>query len=437
LRLAVAGAIVIGLSVAAVTLYNAYGRPADERSEIVVAPAATLVTAPTTAASLSASTASVTPVADPPFSADLLRPGVEELSRFEVALDGSPKRLVAVSTRFTATDGCGRRFAELFALREHRWTRVFDASAADAPSGTLLPSPERSGAGCFPELRLFTGVPADGRDLLAVGVAYADGSVRLLVLGWDADNDAPKPLYDRLSGPGGRIARLGDDRRIELSEDLAGPPGTAGPIGRLSEIVSTGTDGIQVARRIAPNCDRGRLSAGSTAAGATVADPRLLLLDCSNGAHALAAIADSTVLSPVGVAWEQLRDGDSVQVEYAAASLQPGSADGALPLAANITDYAANTRRLNAERPARPAATAPRAAAPAAPQRNAPSSLAPPAGGGSQSGGGSSAGDAPRPAATRAPRSSGPPGAPMPAITPPPPPRNPPYAGPPPAPPGP
>lgn len=440
LRLVLAAAVASGLSVAAAALYNAFARPAAERTELIVSPR---VTAQAGVAAVgegdTSLRASATPALDPPFSASLLRPGVEVLSRLDVALDGSPKRLVAVSSRFTATSACEQTFVELFTLQDHRWTRLFDAADASAAGGALLPQPERAGTTCYPQLRVFTGLPAGNRDLLAMGAAYADGSARLLVLGWDAAAAAPTALYDRHSAAGGRIARLGSDDRIELSEDLVAPDGSSGPIGRLSEVVSASAGGVQVVRRIAPNCDRGRLSAGGSAAGAITRDVRTLLLDCSNGSHAAAAITEATVLSPAGVSWAHLRDGDSVQAEYDAASLQPQSAEAAIPVVVSLTDYAANTRRLDAGRQPRPTTTVVRAAVPAAPQRAVPPVAAPavppapalqqPASGG--------AGPAPtRPPATRAPRSSGPAGVPKPAVTPPPPPRSPPFAGPPPSPPG-
>lgn len=431
---------VAGVAVAAVALYNAFGRP-EPRTEIVVAPAAAAVSQATGSPASAEPAPPASPVADPPFSLDLLRPGVELISRFDANLAGSGARLVAVSSRYTATTGCQQQYVELYGLREHRWQRLYDAADPGATGGALLPVPAELGGQCFPELRLFAVESAGDKDLIAIAAGYADGSVRLQLLGWDVETGVPSAIYDRRSGANGRVAPIASERRIELSEDLPEPDGASGAIGRLSEIVAVRDGRVDVSRRIAPNCDRGRMSAGGAEAGALQSTERRLLLDCSNGSHVVAGFAGGGLLSPSGVAWENLRDGDSLQVEYDAASLQPESAAGALPLVVNITDYAANTRRLTAARGARQAATAPRPAGPAAPPyRSAPADKPPAPSGPAQSSQGSaggSAGATTRPAATRAPRSSGPAGPPVPAVTPPPAPRNPPFAGPPPAPPAP
>lgn len=436
-------------------LYRAYGQPHSNRTELVIRSAP--LTSATVAPALSAATAAApvdaptpAPVATAattlPATPELLRPGAASTARLDLALDGGTPSEVAVASRYTVTSGCEPLYADVFALRDGRWSRVWSATD-DGAFGPLLPPPEQSASGCYPQLKLFaaqpaaTGSPAE----LLLSAAYANGSARFVALGWDQTNGAPAPLFDWRTGPGGRVTRSPDGQRVEISELLAPPPlpaelQFAGDNGRLTQLVSwqSGAPAV-VSRKLAPNCDYGQLTPGSVASWQD-GPPALLVIDCSGGDHQVVAVNAAPALQPAGIAWQDLRDGDTLQIDYTPASLEPESRDGALPIAAAIVDYAANTRHTAAQR------SAPRSSAPAAqpPRQYAPSSSAGSRGSGGSAGsssttrassnsgsassgasssprssasGGSASGTRPQPAATRS-------APPAPLVTPPPPPRG-------------
>src|SRR5581483_12258574 len=260
----------------------------------------------------------------------------------DLALDGGTPGEVAVASRYTVTSGCQPIFADVFALRDGRWSRVWSAGDG-GPFGPLLPAPEQSASGCYPQLKLFA--------------AHADGGARFVALGWDAANGVPAPLFDWRTGPDGRVTRAPDGQRVEIGESLLPPPlpgelQFAGDNGRLTQLVSFegGTPAI-VSRKLAPNCDYGRLTPGSVASWQNGA-PSLLVIDCSSGDHQVVAVNAAPELQPAGIGWQDLRDGDTVQIDYAPDSLEPASLEGAIPAASAIVDYAANTRHTAAQRSA-------------------------------------------------------------------------------------
>ncbi len=460
------GAFVIGAAVVAVLLlYRAFGQPTNSHTELVIrtapAPAATFVpVAGATSASpvnpITAPTAAPVPTTTSlPATAELLRPGATSTGRLELSLDGSSPGQVAIASRYTVTTGCQPVFADVFALRDGRWSRTWSASDAGA-FGPLLPAPEQSASGCYPQLKLFVAQPAanGGHAELLLSAAYADGSARFVALGWDEAAGGPAPLFDWQTGPNGRVTRSPDGQRVEISESLT-PPALpsglqfAGDNGRLTQLVSfeSGTP-VVVSRKLAPNCDYGRLTPGSVASWQGGA-PALLVIDCSGSDHQVVSVSAAPNLQPAGIGWPDLRDGDTVQIDYTPDSLEPASLDAAMPAAASIVDYAANTRHTAAQRGAQ--SSAPRSSAPAAlPARQyAPSSnsssrsqnggstagsggttRSSTSGSGSSStthaatSGGTSSSTRSQPAATRA-------APPAPLVTPPPPPRGLPGAAPP------
>ncbi len=345
-------------------LYRAYGQPQANRSELVIrsVPLASATVAPALSAATAAAPADAptpAPVATAatalPATTDLLRPGTVSTGRLDLALDGGTPGEVAVASRYTVTSGCQPLFADVFALRDGRWSRVWSAGDG-GPFGPLLPAPEQSASGCYPQLKLFAAQPGtNGAAELLLSAAYADGSARFVALGWDAANGVPAPLFDWRTGPDGRVTRSPDGQRVEISESLLPPPlppelQFAGDNGRLTQLVSfeSGTPAV-VSRKLAPNCDYGRLTPGSVASWQEGA-PSLLVIDCSSGDHQVVAVDAVPELQPAGIGWQDLRDGDTVQIDFSPDSLEPASLDGAIPTAAAIVDYAANTRHTAAQR---------------------------------------------------------------------------------------
>ncbi|HLZ71284.1 MAG TPA: hypothetical protein VKV26_15385 [Dehalococcoidia bacterium] len=380
------GRLLGGLAIAAgsiimLLLYRAYGQPSSNRSELVIR------SAPATAPP--ASTGAVTPLTAPveaptaappataaartmPATAGLLRPGATSTGRLDLSLDGASPGQVAVASRYTVTTGCEPVFADLFALRDGRWGRVWSAND-DGAFGPLLPPPQPSASGCYPQLKLFAAQPtANGAAELLLSAAYADGSARFVALGWDQAKDAPAPLFDWRTGPNGRVTRSPDGQRVEIAESVL-PPALplelqfAGDNGRLTQLVSfeSGAPAV-VSRKLAANCDYGQITPGSVASWQGGA-PALLVIDCSSGEHQVVAASAAPALQPAGIGWQDLRDGDTVQIDYTADSLEPPGIEAAVPAAAAIVDYAANTRRTAAQRGAQ--TNTPRSPAPAAPAR--------------------------------------------------------------------
>lgn len=363
-------------------LYRAYGQPQANRTELVIRSAPLTATAAASSGAVNPAVAGApvdapTTAAPPPpapslpATSELLRPGTVSTGRLDLSLDGGAPGQVAVSSRYTVTSGCQPLFVDLFALREGRWSRVWSASD-DGPFGPLLPAPEQSASGCYPQLKLFSTQPATNGAAaeLLLSAAYADGSARFVALGWDAVNGTPVPLFDWRTGPNGRISRSPDGQRVEISESLLPPPlppelQFAGDNGRLTQLVSFegGTPAV-VSRKLAPNCDYGRLTPGSVASWQDGA-PALLVIDCSSGDHQVVAVNAAPELQPTGIGWQDLRDGDTVQIDYAPDSLEPASLDDAIPAAAALVDYAANTRHTAAQRSAQSSAPRSSSQAPA------------------------------------------------------------------------
>lgn len=457
-RQAVAITIVAVAAFATVALYKIAGQSPGQPAEVLVrssdaaaTPAAETADAARAGQAAAAGTiaaAAVEPgVPTRPTIADLLRPGAELQSEIDLPLDGSATGQVAVASRYTVTNGCEPQFADLFSVVGGKWTRVFAASDESLPYGAILPQPARSSAGCFPKIRLFSAEPAgpSGKALLLLGVAYADTSLRLVTLGWDDAAGAPAIKYDWRTGTNGTLVRNGNS--VQIAEDAGMPPalsgaGVPGPIGRLSQVVTLADGSASVtSRQLSPTCDRGKVGSGTTRGLPEDGSDPILVLQCPSGITA-ALVPSQIALSPSGVLWTDIRDGDSVQVEFDPASLEPDSLETAVPTLATLADSTAATRRQAGARPPRQPAAPIRSQAPrsgsgpsAAP---APGNTAPrPAQPSQRQSSSSQTGAAPAAAATKPPvrRSSGPPAPPAVAVTAPPPPRTPPFAGPPPAPP--
>jgi len=404
-RVVTAGLVVVA-SAGSVLLYSAYGRPPIERADVVVRyptmpapstgtaapvvgqataapPGASAAVDGTAAAQPSRASVVSNPARTPgpparPNLADLLRPGAEPISRIDISLDGSATGQVAVTSRYTVTDGCQPLFADLFSVTDGSWKRVFSASDGEMAYGAILPSPAAPADSCYPQIRLFSAQPAlaPASPLLLLGAAYADTSLRLVIVGWDADARQPAIRFDWRTGANGRVARSTDGQQLDLSEDAKAPDGETTSIGRFLQVIAlNGSVPEVVSRRLSPNCDRGRLGAG--------ADVRLsVVLDCSSGARTVFTIDEGTLFTPAGVVQRDLKEGDSVQVAFSAASLEPNETGNTVPAAATLNDFSASNRKQAAERAA-PRATAPaRSAAPAAPAQpraTRPPAVAPPA----------------------------------------------------------
>src|SRR5579883_1387537 len=380
-------ALVLGVAAAAVAaaaLYDRYGRPADEQVGVLTTGAATPRATPVVLRGMESTgtPAAPTPTPAPPALGDatLLRPGTELIARYDVSLDGRSPTEVAASSRYTVTDGCGQLYADLYAYRGGEWRRVYAADDPAMAYGPLLSAPEQGDSGCFPVLKLFGAQQGAGAGYLILGAVYADTSVRLQVVGWDAATDAPAILFDYRSGTNGRLDRSVSGDRIDVSEDAMAPGLDGQPIvvGRFTQTVTlTGGAATVTGRRLAPNCDRGKV-AGAPAA---LAGALTVLLTCSDDSHVALTVDETTELLPSGVGWENIEDGDTVQVQYDPVSLTPASAGTAALTAISLSDNAAGTRKARGVPVPRASATR-QPSAPTGSGRGAPAPpAAPPAAG--------------------------------------------------------
>ncbi|HZU75224.1 MAG TPA: protein kinase [Dehalococcoidia bacterium] len=357
-------AVVLILLIAGAVVLLSHGSKKAPAAPTVVA-ATVSATAPVTVATTAATPATTpaptaTPLAPPRQAADvpdaqLLRPGATLVQRVNLpGQNGDPGYIAVESTGAAGAGGCSQTYVDL--MRPQAGDKVSNVwDGTQAPQGSPLLQPvQKSDAGCYPAVKLFSAFTPQAGSVpaLLVSVVASNGSQQIALV--QGSGDLAKLLGSLTTTPGTDVSvQDGTPPVLKVTEN-AYPSASSGlqpdysrPLGRLALVETWQNGSFQPSGpQLTPNCLTGTITRKGNNA---------IEWSCPDGSPGpvSAAAVDGNTTYDSNVSFDDLNVGDDVTVALADGSTAPQDPLAALPTASSIKSSAAATRKAPTPAPTR------------------------------------------------------------------------------------